>query len=603
MRALRSSMPGDLGLFAVFARTLSTLWKLAPGLSLLVAGTVLIEASLSVGVLLALKRLVDALGALSADVDPWAVVMPAVYLTGALSVAYAAARAVSLYVSERYSQTISDRMDHDINRRIVSVGYGFFDQPKGHDLLSRAVLVGANRPARVVTNLLQVAQNGLLLAGLGGVLTTVHPLVLPGLVVSLLPALLVGLWFARRNYAWQRARTQAERRSNYLRWSMSERSHAKELRAFQLGPDLCEQFDDIRDRLRVQRFGIARLRMWSEIGAGVFANAVLFGFLVFLCLKAAEDSAGFGVMVLFLLVFQRGQAALMALKTGATSLYQDLLYTGQLFELFDSTTPEDDAYGGAPLPTAGGFSVELRDLRFRYPEAEHDTLAGVDLRIPAGKIVALVGGNGSGKTTLVKLLCGLYPPSAGELLVDGVPLQDMNLHDYRRAVSVVFQDFCCYQTSVAENIRYGDTRVPPGDARVEEAARRAGFLEIADRLPKGLDTLLGRTFADSEELSVGQWQRLALARAILPESRLVVLDEPASALDPDAEERLFSDLRGVIGQRSALLISHRLSSVRNADIIYVMRAGRIVESGDHAELMRQGGDYCRLFELQSRRYR
>ena len=267
---------------------------------------------------------------------------------------------------------------------------------------------------------------------------------------------------------------------------------------------MCEQFDKIRDQLRSQRFDIARLRMMSAIAAGVFANAVLFVSLIFMCMRAPQDSAGFSGVVLFLLVFQRGQAALMALKTSATSLYRVLLYTGQLFELFDSIKPQEDANGGAPLLQAAGIDIELRELRFRYPEARRDTLAGINLRIPAGKIVALVGGNGSGKATLVELLRGLYLPTAGEMLVNGVPVQSLNLQDYRRAVGVVFQDFCCYQTSVAENIRCGDTRVPPGHARVEEAAKHAGFLEVADRLPKGLNTMLGRSFAESEELSVGQ---------------------------------------------------------------------------------------------------
>jgi len=256
-----------------------------------------------------------------------------------------------------------------------------------------------------------------------------------------------------------------------------------------------------------------------------------------------------------------------------------------------------------PVPKTLQTGIEIRELSFRYPDSDREVLRGVRMTVRPGEHVALVGENGSGKTTLIKLLCRLYDPSSGGIFVDGEDLRRLEIAAWRSRISVIFQDYVRYHTTARDNIWFGNIQRAPDDGGVEAAARFSGSDEVIAKLPEGYETVLGKMFEEGEELSTGEWQKVALARAFAGDSRILVLDEPTSSLDARAEYELYSRFHQLSKGRTVFLISHRLSTVRMADRIHVLEKGELVESGTHDELMLLQGVYARMFELQSRRYR
>jgi ATP-binding cassette subfamily B protein len=307
-------------------------------------------------------------------------------------------------------------------------------------------------------------------------------------------------------------------------------------------------------------------------------------------------------MVMYFQAFQRGLGYLQGMLGGMAGLYEDNLFLRNLFEFLDlePRVREPDHPVPVPRPMREGLAVD--GVSFRYPSTAGPVLEEVTLRVAPGEVVALVGANGSGKTTLVKLLCRLYDPDRGAVRIDGTDLRRFGVSELRRQFSVVFQDFVQYHLSARENIRLGNTALSGEDERVEEAARRAGVHERIERLSKGYDTTLGRWFEDGEELSLGEWQKVALARAFLRDAQVIVLDEPTSSLDAKSEYELFEGFRRLLDGRSAVLVSHRFSTVRMADRIYVFEGGRVLEEGSHDALMASGGLYASLYRKQAAAY-
>ncbi len=588
-------------------RILALLWASSRKWAVLGAVAIVAEIVFGLLTLYLIKGLVDAVTATSAGASPGQVdiepVVQAVILTAACSLASLLARALSGFVREAQGLHLSDHVNGMIQSHSIRLDLSFFESSRYFDTLQRARTSGGQRPAQVASNILMLAKNSLLLAGAVALLGSVNGLVLLILAVVLAPALLVRLHFTRKMYDWRRRRTQIEREAAYLDWLITSDVHAKELRIGVLGGFFQRQYMRLREMVRTEQLGIGRRRVGSESLVAMLATVAFFGALGYLAFQTAQGRHSMGDLALFLVVFQRVQSIGQELVQQTSQLYEDTLYLGQLFEYFDIRPVLQEPAVPADLPAPAATHLRLEQVDFTYPGTQKQVLHGIDLEIPAGRIVALVGANGSGKTSLIKLMCRLYEPSAGRITLDGRDIRDFELAEYRRVFSVIFQDFARYASTVNENIRFGDIRLPADSPRIREAAINAEADTFIQLMAQGYDTRLTRMFDGGAELSHGQWQRLALARAFAAGSRVLVLDEPTSALDPAVEFDLFRDFKARIGDRSALVISHRLSTIRQADFIYVLDEGVIREKGTHDELMAKGGTYAQLFQKQAYFYR
>ncbi len=587
-------------------RILPLLWTSAPRWTVLSAALMAVEIVSGLGVLYLIKRLIDSVQALlgadgaAAGLQP---VLLAVALTGACTLVFLVSRSLAGLARETQGMLVAEHVDRLIHERAVAADLAFYESPRYFDTLQRAREAGNQRPAQVVGNLLMLARNLAMLAAVLLLMLSIHWLLLPTLLLAVIPALVVRIRHTRRLYDWRRRRTQMERQAGYLDWLLTSDYHAKEVRLNRLGDHLMRLYAELRRAIRTEHLGLSRRRALLELAAAAFATVAFFGALAFLATQTAAGLLSVGDLVLFLLVFQRAQGTGQEVVQQISTLYEDQLYLGLLFEFLDIRPALAEPAQPLEVPAALSDGLRLEGVSFRYPGTDRDVLTGVNLHLPPGRITALVGANGSGKTTLIKLLCRLYDPTAGRITLDGIDIRSFRLEDYRRVFSVIFQDHSHYASSVRENIRFGDVRLPPDTPRVVEAGVQSGADAFVRELKAGYDTRLTRMFDDGVEISLGQWQKIALARAFVPDSRLVILDEPTSSLDPSAEYELFRDFPQTIGRRAALVISHRLSTIRQSDHIYVLEQGRVREHGTHEQLMATEGPYRDLFSRQAHFYR
>lgn len=496
-------------------------------------------------------------------------------------------------LGERVAQRVWRRvLDATTNARLVAYeSAGFATQ------LERVQQNALNRPFQVTTSLLGLSGSLLGVAALSAALVGIEPLLVPVLLAAGVPAVLLSRLASRREFRFAQQVTGTIRRRFYLRRLLSDRSFASELRAFDSARRLAERHDalsrEILVALRRQVRTRQLLALLTTLGVGVALTTALLAIVELVRRgQIGLSEAGAAAIAVRLL---SGQLTTAFASVGG--LLESAPFLGDL-ERFVRSVPAPAVRGHKRVLSGG---LVLTDVEFSYPEQSRPALDRVDLEIRAGEVVALVGENGSGKTTLAKIVAGLYEPGRGRVEWDGdsaVPAADL-----RASVGVIFQDFVRYQMTMRDNITISDPDRPEIDADVLAAVQRGGALGVVDGLADRLDTMLGRELDEGLDLSGGQWQRVALARALYRDSSLVILDEPTAALDPRAEHELFRDVRAVLDGRAALLISHRFSSVRLADRIYVLDAGRVVERGTHDELVSRGGQYAELFALQSAAYR
>jgi ATP-binding cassette subfamily B protein len=548
--------------------------------------------------LLALKALVDALSA----PGEWGAAVGAVAVLGGLTLLSAWCQSLSGFLGEAQGQRVADHVAEVLHAKSLDLDLEYYDDARYYDVLHRAQQEAQYRPYRVVSGLTRVFQGGLALAGTAGLLFTLAWPLAAVLFAAALPGAVVKVLASRALYSWRRSRTEDERRAWYYRSMMTDGAYAKEARLFGFGATVRGWFRKLRARLRTEHESLLRQRGLGDLLAQALAVVPVFVALGYLAAETAAGRRTLGDLVLYYTAVQRGSAFLQEVLSGLAGLYEDNLFLSSFEEFLalPSRVKDVEKPEALVLPVRDGIVVDA--VRFRYPRGTQHALDGVSLAIRPGEVVALVGENGAGKTTLVKLLCRLYDPEEGRIWLDGVAIDRLPLAKLRGLVTVAFQDPAHYHLTVRENVRLGDAEAAADDARLERAIRLAGAEALVSRLPGGSSALLGHWLQGGHELSVGEWQRIALARTFWRDAWLVILDEPTSSMDAEAEARFWDELRPALLGRAALLISHRFSTVRRADRIYVLEGGKVVEEGAHDALMALRGRYARLYELQARLY-
>ena len=485
------------------------------------------------------------------------------------------------------AELLQDHITELIHEKSVTADLAFYELSDYYDHLHRARAEARYRPVALLGNLGALLQNSITLLAMAAILIPLGPWLALALMLSTLPAFYVVVHYALAEYQWRQRTTADDRRAWYYDWIMTTAEAAAELRLFGLGKYFQTNYNSLRQRLRGERLELTRKQGFAELGASVIALGIAGAALGSMVWKALQGLVPLGELALI-------YAAFNSANDFATPLF------GNLFE-FLALNPGMICRGGPPWPPVHDVkvSIDFKNVSFSYPNGSGKALDDFTLTIPRGKIVAIVGPNGAGKSTLLKLLCRFYDPDRGSIEIDGRDLRDLATEDLRRLITVLFQQPFHHNATVRENVLYGDLKLDPSDAEINAAIRAAGADEVVARLPQHEQTLLGRWFAGGTELSVGEWQRIALARAFLRRAPIIILDEPTSALDPWAEADWLERFRRLALGRTSIIITHRFTTAMHADVIHVMDRGRIVESGSHHWLLERNGLYAKSWSRQT----
>jgi ATP-binding cassette subfamily B protein len=587
-------------------RGLALVWESSAGWSVLRVLLILVHGLVPLASLYLLKLIIESITAAMASPDPTQHLGRALLFVGLSALASligAGARLAGVFVTEAQGATVTDYVTDMLQAKSVEVDLQFYEDAHYHDTLHRAQEQAPYRPMHIVQGLALVGHSTVTLVALGGLLLAFEWWIGAALLLAVVPTAFVRARFSQFAYDWQRRQTPWQRQARYLNAVITGDTYAKEVRLFNLGPMLRERFRQINRRVRHERTALAGRRSAWEFAAFFVATIVIFACFAFITSRAVNGSISIGDVVMYFGAFQRAQESFRDLVMGVTGLYEDNLFLTDLSEFFELRQQVREPDTPRPLPRPFRQGIAFENVSFRYPGSTCDVLENITFAIAPGEHVALVGENGSGKTTLMKLLCRLYDPTRGAIRIDGVDIREFATADLRREIAVVFQDFARYQLTVEENIWIGNVETALDRARIEAAARATGADSVINRLQQGYETQLGKQFANGAELSIGEWQKIALTRAFLRESQILVMDEPTSALDPWAEFQVYQHFHKLAEGQTAILISHRLSAMRMIDRIFVLENGRIVESGGHDELLARAGTYARMFDIQARHYR
>jgi len=498
------------------------------------------------------------------------------------------------------------KLGHRVNVMILDkalqLDLPHFEDPEIYDRMTRARRQASSRPLSLVRRTFGLLQNGLALSTYGALLIGFSPFAVIVLLAASVPAFVAETRFAGeafRLFSWRAPET---REQGYLEVVMAREDYAKEVQLLGLGPRLLQRYQTIFDKLFVEDRSLTLRRgLWGGL-LGLVSTGALYGAYGWIAWSTITGAITIGAMTMYLMVFKQGQSAFSAILRAIGGMYEDNLYLSNLYDFLATETPPRE--GGVTEGAVPNDGVRFVDVTFRYPGSDTPALTGVNLHLSPGQRLALVGHNGSGKTTLVKLLTGLYEPDEGQVLLDGTDLRQWDPAALKQRVGVIFQDFVRYQFTVGENIGVGDVAAVDDEARWATAADQGMAAPFVEGLPEGFHTQLGRWFKDGRELSIGQWQKVALSRAFMRrDADVVVFDDPTAGMDAEAEAQVFERVKALTDEQMAVLISHRFSTVRMADEIVVLDGGRILEQGTHEALMAHGGRYAELFELQAEGYR
>ncbi|MHA7985478.1 ABC transporter ATP-binding protein [Rathayibacter sp. CAU 1779] len=561
----------------------------------------LVSAAALAGQVLAVQLTLSAILSATNGEEGLGPLVPPILMLAILTAITAIAGSLQGSLSRYVGESVGQSMWQQILEVATGVGLRRFESTDFYDRLDRMRMNALSRPFQVTNGVLGVIGAIAASIGLGATIVALNPLLLPLLILGGVPVLFTSRQESRLEYRFNVAQTQRIRLRTYISVLLTGRDEAKEIRAFGLQRRFKDRFNALYNQYRKDLAGHVRrratLNVIGNLGAALVLALTLLA-LMWLITTGAIDIAGAGAALIAIRLLA---TQVQSIAGGVQTIFESGLFIDDVHQFIAVEARESDGSEHRRPPHAF-TSIDLENVRFTYPGRPEPALDGVDLHIGAGEVIALVGENGSGKTTLAKIVAGLYPPVSGSVRWDGVETSEFDPAALRKQTAVIFQDFVRYALSAEENISVGRPDDPSNLGEVRNAARTLDADGFLSSLPDGYATPLSRLFDGGHELSGGQWQRVAIARAYYRRAQLVILDEPSSGLDPRAEHDLFSSLRSTLEGRTALFISHRFSTVRSADRIYVLDAGKVVEHGSHNELMELGGLYAELFTLQADAY-
>jgi ATP-binding cassette subfamily B protein len=583
-------------------RAFRLLWTAAKMWTAAWIAMLLVQGVLPIAVVYLTRSLVDSLAAALGNGLSLVNVRPVLVYAGLMAAVLVLTELVQVcaeWIRTAQSELLQDHISALIQDKSVSVDLAFYEMPEFHDHLYRARSDATNRPLALLESAGNVLQNSVTLVAMAAVLLQYGALIPISLFFSTVPALYVVLRASQRQYSWWKDSTTRRRRAQYYDLILTDGHFAPEVRLFNLTGHFQSAFRVLRKGLRGERLGLLKQQFVSRLGAGIFALTISGLTLLWILRQAMLGLVTLGDIALFYQAFQRGQGVIQSLLGNLGQIYNNSLFVANLFEFLELKSTVVEPLHPVAMPPVLQSGIAFQNVSFRYPGSDRVVMKDLDLTVPAGKIVAIVGSNGAGKTTLLKLLCRFYDPTEGSVQIDGIDLRTFSLAELRSRITVMFQIPVSYQTTVRQNIELGNLAHDPDMQSVQAAARSAGAEKLIARLPQGYETLLGTRFADGTELSAGEWQRLATARAFLRQAEIIVLDEPTSMMDSWNEAEWFDRLRSLAAGRTVVMITHRLTIAMRAHLIYVMMNGSVVESGSHQELVELQGRYAQSWHAHT----
>ncbi len=590
------------GKIRLFRKALGLVWDSAPGWATVNIVISVLQSFLPLVLVWLIKLLIDGITqaatagtTTSADIIPMIIAVVAVYFLDEVSTDS------GNFVRSKQSARLEGYMYNLLHSKAVRLDLINFEHPGYYDCLSRATSEAPWRPNSILNNIVSMFRGLLSLILMAGLLFTLHWGAALLLVVVNIPGIWLRLHYADILYHFQREQTPEARKSAYFSWLLTGDRPSREVRLFGLGNYFISLFKKSFNKQKEEELEILGKRTLIEIVSDAVKASAILVLLLVIARRTINGSLTLGQMAMFLLAFRQGMTYIRDLFSSLSGLYEDGLFIGDTFEFLDL---RENVVARPPFtkPAELSTGISAGNLSFTYPGNSQPSINNISFEIKKGEIIAIVGPNGAGKSTLVRLLTRLYDPDSGIVRWDGNDIRTMEPDEYRKFFSVVFQDFMLYNLSAGENIRMGNIDISDPGAAIREAASASGADDLLTGLPRGYDTVIGTLFDDSRELSWGEWQKIALARALFRKAPVLILDEPSSSLDADTEYEIFSRFREIVSGRTAILITHRFTNVTLADRIIVLENGAITETGTHGELMTKRGRYYEMYSKQANRF-
>jgi ATP-binding cassette subfamily B protein len=589
------------GKIRLFRKALNLVWESAPGWATVNIVISVLQSFLPLVLLYLIKLLIDEItravnaGTSSTTIIPMIIVVVVIYFLDEVSSDF------GNFVRKKQSVKLEEHMYGLLHSKAVRLDLINFEHPGYFDCLTRATSEAPWRPNSILNNIISMFRGLLSLVLMAGLLFALHWGVALLLIAVNIPGIWLRLHYADILYNFQRTQTPEARKSAYFNWLLTGDRPSREIRLFGLGNYFISLFKKSFNKQNEKELNILRKRTTIELITDVVKASAFLALLIIVARRTISGDLSLGQMAMFLLAFRQGMAAIKDLFSSLAGLYEDGLFIGDTFEFLD-LKENVVAFPPVTIPADLKSEILVENLSFTYPGNHSPTIDKVSFGISRGEIIALVGPNGAGKSTLVRLLARLYDPDSGTVKWDGKDIRTMDPDEYRKYFSVVFQDFMLYNLTAGENIRMGNIEISNADRNIKQAASSAGVHDLLNNLPGGYDAPIGTLFDDSRELSWGEWQKIALARALFREAPVLILDEPSSSLDADTEYEIFSRFREIVKGRTSILITHRFTNVTLADRIIVLEKGAIAETGTHEELMKKKGRYYSMYNRQASRF-